>query len=112
LTLTLPGGRGVPGAVLDALERALHAYYGQENHPAYRVWGRCWEVQIEADEAEPKSPTPEALAVGRFLAEFPPSPLYDRFSERGWAVIADAVWSAEDALKEPEVDLDGRPVRR
>lgn len=59
-----------------------------------------------------REPTPEAMAVGRYLAEFPPPFVGDRWSEHGWAIIADAVWAAEDALNEPQVDADGRPVRR
>lgn len=57
-----------------------------------------------------KEPTEEAQAIGRYLAEFPPGGYGDRYSAHGWARIADAVWAAEDVLKEPPVDLDGRSV--
>ena len=67
--------------------------------------------QPPSQSASEKPPTEEAMAIGRYLAEFPPPFVGDRWNEHGWATIADAVWAAEDALKEPQVDADGRPGR-
>jgi hypothetical protein len=52
LILTLPGKGGVPGVVLDALEASLHAYYEKQGHPAYKVWGRIWNIEIDTVEDE------------------------------------------------------------
>lgn len=55
-------------------------------------------------------PSEEAMRVGNYLAEFPPPGFHDRYSPRGWADLVEAVWAADDAVNEPQVDADGRPV--
>jgi hypothetical protein len=54
-------------------------------------------------------PTPEAMRIGEYLAEFSPPSYRGQFKVEDWAEIVECVWAAEDLLGEPPVDLDGRP---